>query len=280
MTLTDRAMKWIDQNRFRSFPMESSEWRKKVSPASGLDRVLLDALLFDAGASGDEELVVESISVTDEETSVSMSYGGTSFNVILALDSEEGGPDYETVRGKLTLSNGRSVSISLVFSKHVDILEAVGKGSWNIACRVLGSRVLRLSDGIGVDEVVSNGSSGVDGHVSSRGASGDVVLEDGYRTSPIIQNGRVLVRVGKRFGKDPCHYDFGEGGSTDCRKPLFFFCGQNAINSGNIVLKGGYGISVSQGRKYAVRSGRLSGKEVPCIEVVANSDLLGMYSPS
>lgn len=280
MTLTDRAMKWIDQNRFRSFPMESSEWRKKVSPSSGLDRVLLDALLFDAGASGDEELVVESISVTDEETSVSMSYGGTSFNVILSLDSKEGGPDYETVRGKLTLSNGRSVSISLVFSRHVDILEAVGKGSWNIVCRVLGSRVVRLSDGIGVDEVVSNGSSGVDGHASSRGASGDVVLEDGYRTSPIIQNGRVLVRVGKRFGKDPCHYDFGEDGSTDCRKPLFFFCGQNAINSGNIVLKGGYGISVSQGRKYAVRSGRLSGKEVPCIEVVANSDLLGMYSPS
>lgn len=280
MTLTDRAMKWLDQNRFRSFPMESSEWRKRVSPASGLDRVLLDALLFDACASGDEDLVVESISVTDEETSVSMSYGGTSFNVILALDSNEGGPDYETVRGKLTLSDGRSVSISLVFSKHVDILDAVGKGSWNIVCRVLGSRVVRLSDGIGVDEVVSNGSYGVDGHVSARGASGDVVLEDGYRTSPIIQNGRVLVRVGKRFGKDPCHYDFGEEGATDCRKPLFFFCGQNAINSGNVVLKGGYGISVSQGRKYAVRSGRLSGREVPCIEVVANSDLLGMYSPS
>ena len=36
------------------------------------------------------------------------------------------------------------------------------------------------------------------------------------------------------------------------RKPLFFFCGQNAINSGNVVLKGGYGISVSQGRKPSV----------------------------
>ncbi len=279
MILTDRAMKWLDQNRFRSFPMESSEWRKKVSPASGLDRVLLDALLFDAGASGNEELVVESISVSDDDTVVSMSYGGTSFNVVLTFPSPGGGLDYETVRGRLTLADGRSVSISLVFSKHLDILGAVGTGSWNLGCRVLGSRVVRLSDGIGVDEIVSNGSSGVEGHSSARGASGDVVLVDGYRTSPIIQNGRVLVRVGKRFGKDPCHYDFGDEGATDCRKPLFFFCGQNAINSGNVVLKGGYGISVSQGRKYAVRSGRLSGREVPCIEVVANSDLLGMYSP-
>lgn len=276
MTVTDRAIEWLDQNRHRAYPFESSGWRAVVPQSSGLDCVVLDALVFDSSSGSVSDFVIESINVTDERTEISMSYSGASFSV--NVEPSEGDRDFETIRFDID-AGGRNVSASMSFSSHAYILEKVGKGAWEIGCRLLRSRVVSLSDGEGVSGIRTNGSSGVSGHSSPSTSAGEVVLEDGYRTSPIVWNGRVFVRVGTRYGLNPCKYDYGEDGSTDCRKPLFFFCGQNAVNNGNIVLKGGRGISVAQGRLYEVRdqNSRLYGKKIPCIEIIAGSELLGMY---
>ena len=142
--------------------------------------------------------------------------------------------------------------------------------------------MVSLSDGFGIDGISVNGSSGVENHDVPAVVKGDVVLEDGYRTSPIVSGGKIFVRTGRRYGYDPCHYDFGDQGSVDCSKPLFFFCGQNAVNSGNIVLKGGKGVNVSQGRTYLVHdeNSKCNGKSIPCIEITAGPELMEMYKPS
>ena len=279
MTLTSRSIGWLDHNRRRSYPVERDEWRKKVSPESGLDCVLLDAVLLDADSSGDERLEVLSINVSQDKTVVCMRYGENRFSVDV-LDGEESETgDIVVKKGYVAGTGSRAACVSLVFSSHRRILDSAGEGSWTIGARILRSRVVTLSKGSGVDGILANGSSGVDGHEMASTASGDVVLEDGYRTSPIVFDGNVLVRTGKRFGYDPCKFDFGKDGSVDCRRPLFFFCGQNAINGGNIVLKGGKGITVSQGRSYSVRSGTCAGKTIPCVEIIAGSELLDIFKP-
>lgn len=282
MTLTDRSMEWLNQNRYRSYPMRRDEWREKVSPVSGLDCVILDASVFDVSASGsgEESLYVDSITVSSSSTVVEMSYGGRPFSITLEGGELSGAGSFEVFRGVVPGSGSRSASISMVMSSHAYILDKAGEGSWEIKCRALKSRVVSMSDGFGVDGISTGGSKGVQGHEGESVASGDVVLEDGYRTSPIVMNGKVLVRVGKRFGLDPCKFDFGDSAGRDCRLPLFFFCGQNAINGGNIVLSGGNGVSVTQGRTYRVRSGTCSGKTIPCIEIVAGRELIDICSIS
>lgn len=275
MTLTAKTMEWLDQNRRRSYPMEREAWRMMVDPASGLDGVLLDAIVFDASADGTESLYVDSVSVSDDSTTVSMTYGSRQFSVSLSGGSASGCGSYEQVN----MSSG-SARMSFSFSSHAYLLDTVGKGSWKLGCRVLSTRVVTLSDGRGVDSIDVNGSNGVDKH-DPGSADGEVVLEDGYRTSPVVNRGRVLVRVGKRYGLDPCKYDFGESGVTDCRRPLFFFCGQNAVNSGNVNIGGGMGVSVTQGRKYTVRdpSSKCNGMSIPCIEIVAGDELRHLCRP-
>ena len=159
--------------------------------------------------------------------------------------------------------------------------EATIIGEWKLDSPVLDSRVVRVSDGIGVDGISVNGSEGVSGHDSASKASGDVVLEDGYRTSPIIYGGKVFVRVGRRYGYNPCKFDFGDAGSRDCRRPLFFFCGQNAVNNGNIVLRGGKGVGVSQGRSYTVMDAKskCNGMTIPCVELIAGRELVDICNP-
>ena len=260
MTLTDRSMEWLNQNRYRSYPMIRDDWREIVSVESGLDCILLDALVFDSDARGDETLEIVSARVDGPEveegaTSVTMRYGGREFDVRLSGGETSGEGSFESIRGTIDGGGSRRASFSLVFSSHRYISEKTGGGEWDLGCKILQSRVICLSGGAGVDAVETMGSDGVGGHASAAAASGDVVLEDGYRTSPVIFGGKVLVRVGKRFGLNPCQFDFGKGGAMDCREPMFFFCGQNAINSGNVVLSGGKGISVTQGRMYKVRSG-------------------------
>lgn len=274
--MTSRLMEWLNQNRHRSYPMARDEWREKASPESGLDCVLLDAMVFDADANGNEALVLESVTVSSSESVVSMSYGGRTFDIHLSGGSESGEGSYECIRGVVRGSGDRGASMTLCLSSHAYIRSTLGDGTWSIGATVLPSRVLRVSDGFGVDSLHTRGSSKIRGAAD---ASGDVVLEDGYRTSPIVYNGGVLVRVGQRYGLNPCKYDFGEDGDINCREPLFYFCGQNGINSGNIVIKGGKGISVTQGRSYRVRSGSQAGKTIPCIEIVAGKELLDIYSP-
>jgi hypothetical protein len=203
------------------------------------------------------------------------------FDVILSGGEEIGGDSFERVRGVVEGAGVRGASISLVFSSHTYIRSVVGDGEWNLDSPVLDSRVIKVSDGIGVDGISVNGSEGVSGHDSTAKASGDVVLEDGYRTSPIIYYGKVLVRVGRRYGYDPCKFDFEDAGSRDCRRPLFFFCGQNAVNNGNIVLRGGKGVGISQGRSYTVRDAKskCNGMTIPCIEIVAGRELVDICKP-
>lgn len=278
--MTSETMGWLNQNRYRSYPMCRDEWREKVSPGSGLDRVLLDALVFDGDSDGARDLAVTRISVSRSETRVSFKYGEEEFNVVLSGGEQSGEGSYERVHGSISCGGMRNATFSLAFSSHAYISDVLPDGEWELGCHVLPSRVLCMSDGFGVDCVSTNGSAGVEGREDASDASGDVVLEDGYRTSPVISNGRVLVRVGRRYGLDPCAYDFSDGGRADCRKPLFFFCGQNAVNGGNVVLKGGAGVNVAQGRGYAVRDGTCAGKVVPAIEIVADKRLLDIYKPS
>lgn len=278
--MTSETMEWLNQNRYRSYPMCRDEWREKASPESKLDAVLLDAMVFDCDSSGTRELSVERISVSSDETRVFFKYGGVEFDVALSGGEKSGEGSYERVHGSIDCGGSRRATFSLAFSSHAYIRDVMDEGVRELGCRVLPARVLCMSDGFGVDFVSANGSKGVEGHGDPGQASGDVVLEDGYRTSPVVFDGKVLVRVGKRYGYDPCKYDFGDDEAVDCRSPLFFFCGQNAINGGNVVVKGGAGVVVTQGRSYNVRDGSCAGKSIPAIEIVAAKALLDMYKAS
>lgn len=278
--MTTKYMEWLNQNRGRSYPMDGSEWRRKASPESGLDCVLLDALIFDADANGDEDLRVKSVTVEAAGTTVVMAYGGREFSVRLEGGDESGEGSYECIKGVVGGSGARGASMTLCFSSHAHIRSAMGDGTWEIGARVLPSRVIRIGGGFGVDAIHTRGSSKVRG---SADASGEVVLEDGYGTSPVISGGKVLVRVGKRYGLKACKYDFGSDGDVDCRRPLFYFCGQNGINSGNVTIKGGKGITVKQGGTYRLRDGYQADiadrSDIPCIEIVAGKELLDIYRP-
>lgn len=276
--MTSETIGWLNENRNRSYPMARDEWRGRVPAGSAIDCVLLDALVFDGSAdpSDDCTLLLESVSVGAIETIVTLRYCGVALSVSLSGGGVDGEGSFEAKRGCFTVG-GRAVSFSLAMSSHAYILSSVGEGSWSFGLPVLRARVVRLSYGSGVSGISVNGSSGVPGMGSPAVASGDVVLEDGYRTSPTVRNGSVLVRVGRRYGLDPCGYDYGPEGARDCRSPLFFFCGQNAINSGNIILKGGRGIVVSPGGTYRVRTGSCAGRDVPCIEITAGTEVMSLY---
>lgn len=271
MTVTSRAMEWLNENRHRAYPMREREWREKAPASSGLDCVLLDALVFDGASSGTETLSLKSVTVASDRTEVWFKYGGVEFSVTL-----DGDGSYQMKRGSVLNGDGHFATVSLAFSGHAYILSEIGQGTWSLECPILTSRVVNLSDGLGVDSISVGGSSGVEGHAEPADVSGDVVLEDGYRTSPVVHRGMVLVRVGQRYGINPCGYDFGRDGRSACRDPLFFFCGQNAVNGGNVNLVGGSGITVSQGRNYMVRSGSCKGREVPCIEITASQEVADM----
>lgn len=281
--MTSNTMDWLNQNRHRSFPLIRSEWREKVSPESGLDCILLDAVLLDSDASAVRSLMLSSIAISRSATKVSLKYGDEQLEFTLIEGETSGAGSFEVFKCAIRGAGARTATLSLAFSSHAYIKERVSDGIWDIGCNVLPSRVLRLTDGFGVDGIVSNGSKCVDGHDAAAEAYGDVVLEDGYRTSPIIRNGQILVRVGKRYGYNPCKHRCEGDSSLDCRKPLFFFCGQNAVNGGNVILKGGKGISVVQGRSYTVHpddtTSKCAGKTIPCIEIIAGSELMDLYKP-
>ncbi len=280
MTFTEKTMEWLNQNRNRSYPMETYQWRKKVSPESGLDCIVLDATVFDPDSYDSASLVVEGLDVVSDMTTIHMLYRSIGFDVELRGGDLSGEGSFESRR--IALNGGwlRPASISISMSSHAYIIDRIGTGSWMLKCPVLDSRVIRMTHGVGVDRIQYNGSEGVEGRSSEGHASGDVILEDGYRTSPIIHRGKILVRVGKKYGYDPCMYDYGEDGAVDCKSPMFFFCGQNAVNGGNVILKGGKGIAVTQGRSYHVKTGSCAGKDIPCIEIVAGRELLNIYRPS
>ena len=282
MTITDNTMEWLNQNRYRAYPMRFEEWREKASPESGLDAVLLDVQLFDNRAAGLGDLRLISVDITHERTQVAMEYANSTINLPALTGGEVSGPgSYISLRASIASPTAPDckISLSLVLSSHAYLLDRIGVGHWDIGCRALPSRVVSMTDGAGVDGIITNGSLGVSGHEEAAAVSGAVVLEDGYRTSPIIRNGRVVVRVGARQGKNPCHYKRQSGEAIDCREPLMFFCGQNAINSGDVQIRGGKGINIEQGRLYTIKTGALAGRTIPCVEIVAGDELLDTYQP-
>ena len=272
MTLTNNTMEWLNQNRRRSYPFVRDEWRElpATSANMSLDCLVLDALVFDSDSEGEESLVLESVEVSQSDASFSFRYGDSAFFFRISGGEESGEGSFTSIQGAV---GGAYLSFTL--SSHAYIHENVGEGKWTIGCRVLPTRVIRLTDGSGIKSVKTNGSYNVSGHENAVDVSGNVVLENGYRTSPIIYDGEILVRVGKRYGYDPCHYDYGGSERKDCRKPLLFFCGQNAVNSGNVILKGGRGISVTQGGTYTIDdpTSKCNGMTIPCIEIVAGREL-------
>lgn len=282
MTLTTRSMEWLNANRRRAYPLARDAWRRRNPSNPGFDAILLDALVLDTDAKGTEELVLESADVGREKTIIGMKYGGSFFSVDLSGGTESGSGSFSCLRGIVRGTGLRGASVSLAFSSHAYLLGALGIGKWTFGCPVLRSRLIAVSDGMGVESLKTGGSAGVEGHGEPAEASGDVVLEDGYRTSPIVYGGKVFVRVGRRYGLDPCHYDFGDAGARDCRNPLFFFCGQNAVNGGNVMLRGGRGIIVTQGGSYTVDddNSKANGRTVPCIEISAGRELLDICRPA
>lgn len=366
MTLTTKTMEWLNQNRYRSYPLNRDDWRmitqSRALPV--LDCVILDALVFDPDSNIEATLSLERIKVEKSKTNIVMKYAGEEFSIdlygMLTGDDFEkikslffsqideqmaAGSSMETAGKKLlssilnpktesdtliqssyinilgeemfnavksngvfenTLKNtvrlknniddmsfepiygmvkgqGRiNASISLIFSSHQYILSNVGEGEWIIGCPILKSRTICLSNGFGVSGIMTNGSDGVVEHSSNKVVTGDVILEDGFRTSPIIKNGKVLVRVGTKYGYDPCKYKFEKWSPLDCRNPLFYFCGQNAINGGDISILGGNGISITQGRTYTVEDedSKCNGMTIPCIEIVATKELSDICSQS
>ena len=279
MTITANTMEWLNQNRNRAYPFVREEWRSLdiVHEYPWLDCVLLDALVFDADARGDEDLVLERIEVSGDTTNVCFKYGDTTFSE-LVTGGDDDGENSIIFKNRIIEGHGCvGVSVSLAFSSHSH-MRMVGcvDGSFNVGCRIMPTRVVRMSDGEGVRYLHTNGSKKVDGHDAASDITGEVILEDGFRTSPVIAYGKIQVRVGKRYGYDPCHYDFGDEYKRDCRKPLLFFCGQNAINSGNIVIKGGAGVSVRQGGTYTVEdeNSKCNGMTIPCIEIIAGKEIM------
>lgn len=288
MKLTSKSMEWLNQNRYRAYPASRDEWRSKVPAGSGLDRVLLDALVLDSDAKGGESLYLASVEIGQSSTVVLFRYGAKEFTVEISGGEISGEESYEHWRGAISGNNDRLVYVSLSLSSHAYILSEVGvtDGAISLNVPILPARVVGLTEGLGVDGIDTNGSAHV--HQDPKRAVGDVVLEDGYRTSPIIHNGKVVVRVGKRYGIDPCKYPYGSAGSVNCEAPMFFFCGQNGVNSGNVVLSGGKGITVLQGKQYTVtlrgdaydaRRRRFRGRSIPCVEIIAGPELLDMYRP-
>lgn len=284
MTHTSNTIGWLNQNRNRAYPLKAEEWREKFGPVSPLDCVLLDALVFDADASSVDScaFVVKRIAVQEGKTEVDFMYRNTPLAITIEGGEVSGERSYEAIRGAVDVSGRRNVTFSMSFSSHAYILDRVGVGEWDIECPLLESRVVHIDNGFGVDGIHTRGSYCVDGHTDESTASGDVVLEDGFRTRPVIRNGKVVVLVGRRFGKDTCGYECYENGAIDCRKPLFFFCGQNAVNSGDVVIRGGKGISVRQGGSYTINdeTSKCNGKTIPCIEIIAGGELLDIYSPT
>ena len=146
MTLTSSTMEWLNHNRHRSYPMERDQWREKASVSSGLDCVLLDALLFDADASGTEVLTVESVAVGEDSTIVTMKYDLHSFSIELSGGSLDGDGSFDRKVGIVKGTGMRGASVSFVFSSHAYIKDRIGTGTFNLGCRVLPSRVVRVSE--------------------------------------------------------------------------------------------------------------------------------------
>lgn len=292
--MTEKVLDWLNHNRFRAYPFVNDNGI--VCNGTRIpDCVLLDCLVMDTRKEvSNPRLVFTEIDITSARTHVVFTYDGTehSYDITGAgNDSSFVIVDGSSIPGM----NMELVFIKLIFSSHDYILQHAGEGNWRFSGNILPSKIVSVPAS-GVSGIVANGSSYVDGFSEQNTASGDVILVDGYRTQPVIYNGKVVVKVGTDYGEDPCHYRENDPEYEEqkrkraaCDELMFFFCGQNAIDNGNVAMQGGPGITVKQGGTYTVKSdiidtygeiGAKDGEILPCIEVIAAPSLLKLYRPT
>lgn len=287
--MTEKTLDWLNHNRFIAYPFVNDDGLV-VDGTRVPDCILLDCLVVDTRHRQQSELIFTEFSVTANNTRVKFKYAGESFTYTLPASSTPDG---------IIKVEGTSVSgldneylyIKFIFSSHAYILEHVGTGTWKFTGKIAPSKVISVPAS-GVSGLETNGSAYVAGYSAANTATGDVHLVDGYRTQPVIQNGRVLVKVGTHYGEDPCHYVDGDDQEVKkvvCDDLMLFFCGQNATNSGNVMITGGPGVNVQQGRMYTAHRDIIDtygeigvhvGESIPCIEITATSELMQLYRPS
>lgn len=291
--MTEKTLDWLNQNRHRAYPFVNDDglvYNKKRIP----DCVLLDCIVVDT-RNHDKipELVFTKIQVESNRTVVMFSYAGSDYSyTLLPSNTDTSDTTITTVDGRLVSNlDNELLYIKLVFSSHNYILNEAGAGTWLFHGKVLPTKIISVESS-GVSGIRVNGSSNVDGFDAQGTATGEVHLVDGYRTQPVIQDGNVVVKVGTMYGEDPCHYSNGldqEDAGTQCDDLLLFFCGQTGSTSGNVVIEGGPGVTVKQGSLYKAKEdisdtygnvGIQEGEEVPCIEIIASTDLLNIYRPT
>lgn len=290
--MTKKTLDWLNSNKYRAYPLVN-DGGLLCGGVRAPDYVLLDCTVFDTNPddSPDVRMKVTRYEVTDSFVAVTANYGGTTYNIVVPATATETSADGEepgVVKVDATetdASGGEYRRVTFFLSTHAQVLESVGRGVWEFDGTVLPCKVARVNAS-GVMRLASNGCSGESGKSY---AVGDVKLVDGYRTQPCVQNGRVVVKVGGRYGVDPCHYKWPDAvEETDCSNLMFFFCGQNAINSGDVAITGGPGVNVSRGEYEAKQDiedtygnvGIEKGEKVPCIEFVATPDLINIYRPT
>lgn len=291
--MTEKTLDWLNLNRFRAYPFVNDEGLV-CNGARIPDCVLLDCIVVDTRALENiPEMIFTGYSITDDYTRVFFSYNGEAYSYDISSSAGDSETSIVKVEGTgLQNANNEYLYIKLVLSSHNYILQKAGKGQWTFKGKILPTKIIS-STVSGVSGISVNGSANVSGFENSGTASGNVHLVDGFRTQPVVQNGKVLVKVGEHYGEDPCHYNEDTGSDSNdgaiCDDLLLFFCGQNAVNSSNVVLQGGPGISIKQGGSYTAKSdivdtygevGVRRGEKIPCIEVVASSELMRIYRPS
>lgn len=268
--MTEKTLDWLNQNRYRAYPLMNDS-RLICNGVRLPDCILLDCKVMDTRPRRDNavpSLFLTKVVITSDHTDMTLEYDGEEYLVKI-----EGNGDVERLIGSTEY-----VYTSVTTSSHARILETCGEGTWSLRAEVLRSKVVCV-DASGVSSIKANGN----GEIIEGSATGVIRLVDGYRTQPVVQNGKVVVKVGNQYGLNPCRmpgwktYD-----TTGCDNLMLFFCGQNAINSGNVVLQGGAGVVVHQGT-YIVKNaiGELkAGDTIPCIDVTTTSELLKIYRPS
>lgn len=286
--MTEKTLDWLNANRFRAYPFVNDEGI--LSDGRRIpDCLLLDCLVMDTRAGIEPQaLVFTGLDITTENATVTLTYGSRRFSYTFSGGEKDGEGSFFVVRAPSNTPTP-TLHFRLVLSSYAYLLEHIGTGSWRFNGRVLPTKVVS-SAASGVSSLVVHGSEGSEDKGESGTLKGEITLKDGYRTMPTIRNGKIVVRVGTRYGEDPCKHDWGEQpASEECAKHLLFFCGQTGNNDGDVALKGGPGISVTQGRSYVAKQdiedtygniGVHAGESIPCIEVSATAELLRIYTPT
>ena len=292
--MTTKTLDWLNANRFRAYPFVND--RGLVCNGMRIpSSVVLDALAVDTGRrSSIPELIFTKIEITSENTSLELNYAGQVYTYSYSGGTESGEGSFIVVRDNHQTANA-SLHFRLVLSSHAYNLSHAGCGSWSFRGRILPTKVVSVTAS-GVSGLLVHGSQGdnsvwPDDYGKDGKVKGVVTLKDGYRTMSTIQNGRVIVRVGTKYGEDPCHHYWGDVQETNpsCDDRLLFFNGQTADIRGNVNFQGGPGVSITQGRKYVAKKdildsygkvGIRKGEEIPCLEISATSELLRIYTPT